>query len=132
MPVRRTLGKTMAQIQQEQAPFANKILNLSSPEGMAKLLAAEKAKRIREVEKIPFKRRYASPKEITAFHNIINQLREVSESVQIEHMDMEVAKRVLELGKGRIGPRIRKSDIQNAFKLLKKYGPQRIRPKMTK
>ena len=132
MPVRRTLGKTMAQIQQEQAPFANKILNLSSPEGMAKLLAAEKAKRIKEVEKIPFKRRYASPKEITAFYDIISRLREVSESVQIEHTDMEIAKRVLELGKGRIGPRIRKSDVQNAFKLLKKYGPQRIRPKMTK
>jgi len=125
MPARKGLGRGLAQIMSGQKPNGNKIMKITNPNLTEKLIALEKARRIKEVEKIPFSRRYASPKEATAFHNIIKQLREINESVQIEHTDMESAKRILALGKGQVGPRIRKSDVQAAFKLLKKYGPHR-------
>ena len=132
MPVKKGLGRGLATIMSGQKSQGNKILNTATPILTEKLIALEKARRIKEVEKIPFLRRYASPKEATAFHDVIRQLREINESVQIEHTDMESAKRVLALGKGQVGPRIRKSDVQAAINLLKKYGPQRTKPRSTK
>jgi hypothetical protein len=126
MPLKRGLGKGLAQAS-GQKPNANKILKIANPNLTEKLIALEKARRIKEVEKIPFAKRYASPKEVTAFHTIVQKLREIDEKVQIAPEDMSAAKRVLELGKGQNQSRIRKADVKSAFALLKKYGPIKTR-----
>jgi len=129
MSARKALGKGLTQIMNGQNPNGNKMMKITNPSLTEKLIALERARKIREVEKIPFLRRYASPKEATAFHEIVQQLRAIDERVAIAPEDMESAKRVLGLGKGQVGPRIRKTDVQAAVNLLKKYGPHRGKPK---
>lgn len=124
MPARKGLGKGLAQVMSQKTQ-GNKILKIATPKLTEKLIALEKARRIKEIEKIPFPKRYASPKESTAFHEIIARLRELDDRTVIDPKDMNIAKRVLDLGKGSNQSRIRKADVQSAFKLIKKYGPRR-------
>jgi|GEM_PF-6142498 len=124
MRKRQALGKSLAQIMQEQkarGQTAEKIELIRKAE-----TAAEKKRRaIEAISKIPFEERYASPREREAFFQAMTQMREVQGiDAEIEGKDIEAARRLSEKFRNPKSP-LHKTDVQLALALRKKYGSHR-------
>jgi hypothetical protein len=124
MPKKRALGKGLGAIMAEQGRASNKALGLSDASRAAQLARALREQRIKQIEKIPFKERFASPREKDAFYESMKALNQI-EGLEVEGEHMGIAKVLLAKFRGQNQSKITKTDVKNALMLLKKYGPRR-------